>query len=269
MPETITPEIKQLAHGTPDVPDGAFAFALTAEASTQTHQLDPRAVMIARETAQTSEYAQARPAPALLAEFSEPFRSFCYVPNVRMQDIRNIAADFIDVLGLLETGWNAALAENAVREYEGKIIFPIPLMRSDGKTPVEISIRRASNRDGKLMPWFVCHVNSYVRHAPQKFASPSKALESFAWLGSWEDFLRSLEEIALDEQWDFEGAHESAAPTRTILRSYICTTFYRLQMEGKVAIAPDGSLAAFNTGLVNDRYDDVFACFEPAPGSKL
>ena len=34
--------------------------------------------------------------------------------------------------------------------------------------------------------------------------------------------------------------------------------------RGKVAISEDGELAAFNTGLVNKRYDDIYACFEPS-----
>ena len=50
----------------------------------------------------------------------------------------------------------------------------------------------------------------------------------------------------------------------TILKSYICTTFYRLSRENKIAISEDGELAAFNTGLVNKRYDDIYACFEPS-----
>ncbi|MFD0702999.1 DUF3825 domain-containing protein [Slackia equolifaciens] len=58
------------------------------------------------------------------------------------------------------------------------------------------------------------------------------------------------------------GGFGAAQARFTILKSYICTTFFRLESEGKICIAPDRSFAAFNTGLVNKRYDDIYACFE-------
>lgn len=99
-----------------------------------------------------------------------------------------------------------------------------------------------------------------------KALSPSKEIERFAWLGPWSDLLEQLADFALDEQWDFQGAPDEFGHRRAILKSYLCTTFFRLKSEGKVSIADDKSFAAFNTGLVNDRYDDIFACFEPSFG---
>ena len=43
----------------------------------------------------------------------------------------------------------------------------------------------------------------------------------------------------------------------------MCTTFYRLRLEDKVCTDAAARFAAFNTGLVNRRYDDIYACFEP------
>lgn len=93
--------------------------------------------------------------------------------------------------------------------------------------------------------------------------APSKELERFAWLGPWDVFLPKLASLALPESWDF-GTPDPNGHRNVILKSYICTTFYRLKLEGKVFVDAEAGFAAFNTGLVDRRYDDIFACFEPS-----
>ena len=90
--------------------------------------------------------------------------------------------------------------------------------------------------------------------------SPKDALEKFAYLGDWNTFLRDLADKALPEKWGFDTNNESDL---TILKMYIKYTFYRLQLEDKICISDDQKLAAFNTGLVNYAYEDIYACFVP------
>lgn len=238
------------------------ADAAPAAASDPLHE---RARAIAEQEARTSAYADA-PVPAdLLAETARRFTSFCFASRNRQEDIRRNDPD-CNPLEVLNVGWEAARAAGAVRLYEGKIVFPIPVLRGDGKMPLEVSIRRQEHSDGSLLPWFVSYVNDFVKQRPAADA-PSKAIERFAWLGTWDEFLAKLADIALDEQWDFDGAPDENGHRNAILKSYLCTTFYRLQKEGKIAVSEDGALAAFNTGLVNDRYDDIYACFRPSARS--
>ena len=107
-------------------------------------------------------------------------------------------------------------------------------------------------------PWFF----SYAGSKRTRQSSPGKMLEQFAFLGSWTNFLSSLAEMALPERWDFGDA---AQGDMGILRRYIQYTFYRLTLEDKILINEDETFAAFNTGLVNVHYDDIYACFEPNP----
>lgn len=102
-------------------------------------------------------------------------------------------------------------------------------------------------------------------HAPVVVppVAPSKELEHFAWLGPWEDFLDQLADLALPEAWDFEAPEDPTGHRNAILKSFVCTTFYRLRLEDKVCTDAAARFAAFNTGLVNRRYDDIYACFEP------
>ena len=215
--------------------------------------------------ASTPEYLDSPAPAALLAETGDHLTDFCYVSFNRQQDIRRNEPG-CNPLAAVNAGWTAARRAGAVRLYEGKIVFPIPVMRGDAHTPVEVSIRRQEHNDGNLLPWFVSYVNDFVKPASALQGAPSKAIERFAWLGPWDEFLDALARIALDEQWDFGGVPDEQGHVHAILKSYICTTFFRLKMEKKICFSDDGQFAAFNTGLVNDRYDDIYACFRPSLG---
>ena len=91
---------------------------------------------------------------------------------------------------------------------------------------------------------------------------PGKSLEQFADLGSWQNFLKELAELALPEKWDSEVKQRGHF---YVLKKYIQYTFYRLLQEDKICVSEDGKFAAFNTGLVNHHYDDIYACFVPNP----
>ncbi|EAQ47275.1 hypothetical protein MED193_18819 [Roseobacter sp. MED193] len=75
--------------------------------------------------------------------------------------------------------------------------------------------------------------------------------------------LHDLAEIALDEDWAYGDNHNPRTPF-PILRNYLINTFYKQYRDGQVAEVAHGgkSWAAFNTGLVDDRYDPIFALYE-------
>lgn len=84
-------------------------------------------------------------------------------------------------------------------------------------------------------------------------------------MGPWERFLEDLAAVALEEDWAFSDSTPDGHRFG-ILKSYICNTFYRLDMEDKICISDDRSFAAFNSGLVDNRFDDIYICFEPQMG---
>lgn len=90
--------------------------------------------------------------------------------------------------------------------------------------------------------------------------APGQALEQFADMGYWQEFLHDLADIALPENWELSNKRLGKY---YVLKKYIQYTFYRLQQENKVCISDDHQFAAFNTGLVNTHYDDIYACFVP------
>lgn len=92
---------------------------------------------------------------------------------------------------------------------------------------------------------------------------PGRVLERFAYLGDWQEFLANLAALALDEPWDFSKPTGPDGKRFFILYNYIRYTFYRVTLEDKVGFSNDERFAAFNTGLVDRHYEDIYACFEP------
>lgn len=81
-------------------------------------------------------------------------------------------------------------------------------------------------------------------------------IESFAYLNG-NSYLKELLELARPEKWYFGDDSQNLE----ILKNYITYTFYKLQCEDKIRISADRKFAAFNTGLANYSYDDIYMCF--------
>lgn len=186
-----------------------------------------------------------------------PFRRSDLIPHV-------LAAgyDESDIEDILQESWSAAWSEGAVRRYEDKLNLPLFIDHKDQHCPIELSLSKNQNEDDdqKLFLRYV----GYTRIDGLKDDYPGRALERFAYI-PWATFLPELADSALEEQWDF-GRPNEYGYRFDILKSYINYTFYRIGGQGKVCITPDGSFAAFNSGLVDSWYDDIYVCFEPQFG---
>lgn len=193
---------------------------------------------------------------------SERLEDFCNLPPKPLEIIRKFLEDsgrFQDIYGIrheLSADFEKARAEGTIRCFEQKIIFPCRYLREDG-TPVEITLK-PSAYEGR--PWFLYYVDTFSHEHGLRGGNLGRQLENFAFLGSWSSFLAELAEKAVEEEWDFQG---SSRKNYQILIQYIKYTFCRLKNEGKVCISMDRQFAAFNTGLVDKHYDDIYACFIP------
>ena len=85
-------------------------------------------------------------------------------------------------------------------------------------------------------------------------------IKEFAFLPDFAEHLAELEEMAEHEDWEYYYT-DSEFP-RPILYAYIIHTFNRLEEEGKIAIASDELAACFNTGLVTEQQEPLFALFD-------
>ncbi len=192
----------------------------------------------------------------------EKLSDFCNLPAKPVSILESFISEhdrFVDyyrVVDILNEDFETARLAGKVKSFESKMVFPLRYLKSDD-TPIEITLK-PSAYEGKK--WFLYYVDIAAHERTYSQASPKKQLESFAFLGSWSNFLGELANKAVDEEWDFVST-----PYRRyqILQQYIKYTFSRLVHEDKVCVSVDKQFAAFNTGLADNHYDDIYACFTP------
>lgn len=88
----------------------------------------------------------------------------------------------------------------------------------------------------------------------------SSELFSFAFFPGYNNAIQFLaDNLAQQEEWDFSDSHSN---TNSILKNYLEFTFRKLSKAGKVVYTSDNKFASFNTGLVTNNLEDIYAFFE-------
>jgi len=88
-------------------------------------------------------------------------------------------------------------------------------------------------------------------------------LLNWAYFGYLPNVLGELTGIALAERWEFKDGPRDPERPHPILFSYLLRTFQRLVLEHKVIVNEKARVAAFNTGLVDRRYETIYTLFAP------
>jgi len=92
----------------------------------------------------------------------------------------------------------------------------------------------------------------------------TERLLDWAYMGYVPRALADLANLALRERWEFKDTAPDPDRPQPILYSYVLQTFGRLVLEEKVLVNRHASFAAFNTGLVDPRYEPIYALFVPS-----
>lgn len=94
---------------------------------------------------------------------------------------------------------------------------------------------------------------------------PTKDTWLFSWAQVQDTKIKELSELALDEKWYYGEPPAEGQDQFPILRNYLAYTFKRLCFEGKIVVQEDSvhseEYAAFNTGLVDKKYEYIYALF--------
>lgn len=85
-------------------------------------------------------------------------------------------------------------------------------------------------------------------------------LFDFGYMPGFDDRLKELAELSEHEDWNYRRTTQRGV--LPILHNYVKYTFERLVEEEKIAITPDGQYACFNTGLVTENQEPIYASFE-------
>ena len=85
-------------------------------------------------------------------------------------------------------------------------------------------------------------------------------LFDFAYFPIMDDHLRNLDDVAEPEDWSYHNT-ESEHPF-PILFNYVWHTYRRVAQQGKIRISEDEEFACFNTGLVTEDQEPLYASFQ-------
>lgn len=101
-----------------------------------------------------------------------------------------------------------------------------------------------------------------------KSSTYRSALFDFAVFPNFNEAIAYLGNTLADrEEWDYSDSSVKSYP---ILKNYLEFTFRKLRQEKKIVFTTDNKYACFNTGLVTNNLQDIFAFFEeyknPKPG---
>ena len=199
---------------------------------------------------------------------------------------QNLPLD-VEPMAILDEDWRVSRSTGTFEGTRSTLTFPLRYLRKEGQEPITVTLRRSAKAvAGKH--WSVDQVNVGDEMADASEApgfdgvekrdegawtdlscaarastpsSPIREFTQFSLIGTWDGFLSDLARIAVPERWDYPGKTNHA-----ILREYVTVTFHRIVREGKLAVATDGSCAAFDTGLLTVRGEDVYACFSAHEG---
>lgn len=137
---------------------------------------------------------------------------------------------------------------------------------------IEIKIERGRNPLARARPDTSPILNPPPTQSAVSKAAPVRqfharrplggALQDWAYIPDVAATLLALRDLALDERWSF-GPVDEPETDFPILWNYLRFTFVRLQNERKIceSVVDHTEFAAFNTGLVDKRYEPIFAVF--------
>ena len=226
-------------------------------------------------------------APVLPAEWPHDLSREATMRTPVMALLTRLLPFDVDPLAVLDEDWRVARATGTAQGNRSRATFPLRYL-SEGGTPVEVTIRRQA-RPGDARHWAVTLVDgddgtgqaheaagieglpvadagSWTDLAPRdaEAADPSRDLAQLLIIGTWEAALGALARAAAPERWNFPGEGAGCASRYGILREYLTLTLARIRAQGKLAKAADGSLAAFDTGLVTPALEPLYAVMEPS-----
>lgn len=200
-----------------------------------------------------------------------------------------------DVNRTLDEDWRVARSTGTLSGTRSRVTFPLRYLHENGSGPVEITIRRTS-RPSSGKQWSLAlvdgddgtgavHEQVGLEGLPAADegawsdlsggsrqatggspVSPLREFVQFAVIGSWERMLGTLATMAAPEHWNFTGEGVGGPSRYGILREYLTVTFHRAVAQDRVVTAANGSLAAFDTGLLTPFAEDVYAVFSPNAG---
>lgn len=83
----------------------------------------------------------------------------------------------------------------------------------------------------------------------------------FALMLKFTEDIASLCQLAEPEGWDYKNTTPVPLHPHPILRNYVTYTYRRVAEEKKISVTPDEEACCWNTGLITEAQEPIFALF--------
>lgn len=171
-----------------------------------------------------------------------------YIPPklyLSLRTLTNLNYDDQTFNDLINEDRESAMRSHTLSTKEhGMFVFPLSLKNSLGEQ-LFASYKKAS-KDVKY--------DYYINYIGNSKEKPGELLMSQVKFDDFDTAIESLAKIAKDEPWCYHGSKDQFV----ILKIYLQYTYYRVVSQNKISSDKTGNYASFNTGLVNDEYDDIY-----------
>lgn len=206
--------------------------------------------------------------PRIQSDLPRDFHTDVRCSSEQLSVLYQVLPCNVDPMATLEEDFRVARSTGALEGTRSNVTFSLRYLQADGKTPVTVTLRRSARAvAGKR--WALTEVDAGSpeevdlgglnaatrgpwRHFPNASVTndPERLFAQSVAIGSWDEALERLAQVAAPESW---------GPERRVLRSYLTMTFARVQAEGALLVSPDGRTAEFDTRLLTAEGSPVYA----------
>lgn len=171
-----------------------------------------------------------------------------YIPPklyLSLRTLTNLNYDDQTFDDLINEDREFALRSNTISTKENGIyMFPLSLKNNLGEQ-LFAAYKKAS-KDVKY--------DYYINYIGNSKDKPGELLMSQVKFDDFDAAIDSLARAAKPEPWCYHGSKDPYV----ILKIYLQYTYYRVVTQNKICSDRTGNYASFNTGLVNEEYDEIY-----------
>lgn len=176
-----------------------------------------------------------------------PNKTDIFVPNNLIMSLKTISGLGLDndsIIFSLLSNYESAKKERKLTKKDDALIFPISYKSKDDECLIA-SIKPA----GKGAPY-----SYYFNFLGTNKEKAKDYLTDYIYFPDYESAINELVSLARKEKWCYHNSKDK----HIILKIYLQYTFYQIITQNKLMVNKESNFACFNTGLISDRYEDIY-----------
>ena len=183
-----------------------------------------------------------------LSSLPKPAKGCFFVPSnliLSVKEFSTLALDNDSLLDLLLKDYTNAYKKKAFKIKDEAYIFPLSFKSKDNENVIA-SLKKAGK--GASYSYYLNFIGSDKEKAKD-------CLLDKVFFADIDSSMNELASLARKEKWCYHNSKDK----HIILKIYLQYTFYQIVNQNKLIFDKISSFAAFNTGLKDENYQDIYA----------